>query len=170
MRAPDLPEALRWEVSRSLDLDIGAKMPVSVVELREQARLLEADLTSQVASSDSVGTRAGVAVGFAGVLVGLLVQVKKPDIALHGAVGVGLGAAAVGLVVVFPWRIRVPDSEIVADLYERLPETQATSILSHLRSRAIGRNYFIIDAKRNVLSLSLFILAVAIALAAVAVL
>jgi hypothetical protein len=145
-------------------------MPVSVVELREQARLLEAELAQQIASSDSVDTRAGVAAGFAGVLVGLLVQVKKPDTALDWAVGVALGAAIAALTVVFPWRLRTPDSEIVSDLYERLPEAQATSIVSNLRSSAIGRNYFIIDSKRNLLSLSLVILVLAIVLAAIAVL
>jgi len=145
-------------------------MPVSLVELREQSRLLEADLTRQAASSESLDTRAGVAVGFAGVLVGLLLQVKKPDATLDWAVGVALAAAVTDLTVVFPWRLQVPDSEIVADLYERLPETQATSIVSHMRGSAIGRNYSIIDWKRNLLSLCVVILFVAIVLAAIAVL
>ena len=58
-------------------------MPVSVNELREQARLLEAELSRQETSIDSSETKGGVLL--AGVLVGLLVQVKHPNVALRTA-------------------------------------------------------------------------------------
>jgi len=77
-------EPSKRDVPTPLDWLQGARMPVSLVELREQARLLEADLTRQTASSDSVDTRAGVAVGFAGVLVGLLLQVRSRTLPLIG--------------------------------------------------------------------------------------
>jgi hypothetical protein len=145
-------------------------MPVSVTELREQARLLEVELTRQATSSDSIDTKAGVAVGFAGVLVGLLVQVKQPHVALHVAVGIALTAAVFALGAAFPRRLRLPDPTLVADLYERLPEAEATSIVSQARARAIEQNYFIIESKRVLLALATAILLTAIAFSAIAVL
>jgi hypothetical protein len=145
-------------------------MPVSVVELREQARLLEAELIRQATASDSSDTRAGVAVGFAGVLTGLLVQVKQTNVVLHWAVGTALASAVVALAASFPRRLRLPDSAIVADLYESLPEAQATELLSRARVRAIGQNYAIVESKRGILTLAITILSAAVVLSALAVL
>ena len=145
-------------------------MPASVIELREQARLMEVELTRQATSSDSIDTRAGVAVGFSGVLVGLLVQVKQPHAPLYAAVGIALAAAVVALAAAFPRRLRLPDPALVTDLYERLPETEATSIVSQTRARAIEQNYFIIESKRVLLSLATVILLTSIVFSAIAVL
>lgn len=131
---------------------------------------MEVELTHQASSSDSIDTKAGVAIGFAGVLVGLLVQVKQTNVALHVAVGAALVAAVVALAAAFPRRLRLLDPALVTDVYRYLPETQATSIISQARVRAIGQNYFIIESKRILLSFATVILLVAIAFSAVAVL
>jgi hypothetical protein len=144
-------------------------MPVSITELREQARLLEVELTRQAVLSDSIDTRAGVAIGFAGLLTGLLVQARHPDAALHRAVGVALASAFMGVLAAFPRRARSPDPEIVADLYERLPETDATAILSQARLRAIQTNTTITESKRILLTLAVVILVAAILMSALAV-
>ena len=148
----------------------GSSMAPSIVELREQAKLLEAELARQVASGDASETRAGVVVGFAGLLVGLMIQVKHPNTALHVAVGAALVAAIAALAATIPRRFRLPDPEAMADLYEQLPEAQATSILVRARIRAIGRNYSITESKRILLSLSVTLLVVAIVLSAASIL
>lgn len=144
-------------------------MPVSVNELREQARLLEAELSRQETSIDSSETKGGVLAGLAGVLVGLLVQVKHPNVALRTAEAFALVAALAALAAVFPRRLQMPDAQAVRDFYERLPETEATSMLSNLRLVAIGRNYSIVDSKRALVSAGVVILVVAAVLSAVAV-
>ncbi len=143
-------------------------MPVSVTETREQARLLEAELTRQATVCDSVDTRAGVAIGFAGVLAGLLVAAKHPGAELHAATGAALVAAFVGLLAAFPRRMQSPDPDIVSDLYENLSEAEATAILVKARLRAIQANNFITESKRLLLTLAVLILVVGIFMSALA--
>jgi hypothetical protein len=144
-------------------------MPVSVTELREQARLLEAELSHQAALSDSLDTRAGVAIGFAGVLAGLLVQVKNPDATLRAAVIVALVSAFIGLLAAFPRRFQTPDPSIVTGWYETLPETDATAFLAGTRLRAIQANTFITESKRLLLAAAVVVLVAAVVMAAVGV-
>ena len=144
-------------------------MPVSVTELREQARLLEVELSRQVALSDSVDTRAGIAIGFAGVLTGLLVGAKNPNAMMRHAVIVALVSAFVGLLAAFPRRLQSPDPAVITDLYQHLPESDATQILSGTRLRAVQANNFITESKRLLLALAVVILVVAIVMAALAV-
>ena len=145
-------------------------MPISVIELREQARLLEVELNTQAALSDSIDTRAGVAIGFAGLLAGLLVQVKHPGVDLHVAVCFALIAAVVALLSAFPRRLRSLDAVVVTDIYERMPEIPATETISRARLVAINRNYTIIDLKRVLLSIAVSTLVLTIILSAIAVL
>jgi hypothetical protein len=142
---------------------------VTVIELREEARLLEAELARQSTLSDSLDTRAGVAIGFAGLLAGLLVQVKNPNSTLRGAAVVALVGAFIALAAAFPRRTQYPDPEIVADLYEQLPEEAATEILSKNRLRAIRTNTSITESKRLLLTLAVMVLVVAIVMSALAV-
>ncbi len=139
-------------------------MPVSDAELHEQARLLDEELTRQTALCDSIDTRAGVAIGFAGVLAGLI-AVANRDAMLHRAVILALASAFIGLLAGFPRRTQSPDPEIVADLYERLPEAQATAILSRTRLRAVRANTSITESKRLLLTLSVIVLVVAVVFA-----
>jgi hypothetical protein len=144
-------------------------MPVSVVELREQARLLEAELVRQAVVSDSTDTKAGVAVGFAGLLVGLLVQVKAVNAMLDRAVLVAFIAAGFGVLSAFPRRFQSPDPDIVADLFERLPETNATTLLNNVRLRNINANRSINESKRIFLVIALIVLVVSIVMSGLAV-
>jgi hypothetical protein len=148
------------------------KMPVSVTELREQARLLEVELTRLTALSDSIDTRAGVVIGIAAVLTGLLLQATHPTPRLRDAAIVALASAIAGVLTAFPRRMQSPDPAIVADLYdlyERLPEADATGILSRERLRDIGVNKSIAESKRLLLTLAVVILVVAIVMSALAV-
>jgi hypothetical protein len=140
---------------------------VSLTEIREEARLLDKELTRQGISSDSSDARAGIALGFAGVLAGLLVQVKHPSAPLQVAAVLALGAAIIALAAAFPRQLRNLDLEVVADLYERLPEADATSITSNARLRAIGRNYSITESKRLLLSAAVVVLVVAVGFSAI---
>lgn len=144
-------------------------MPVSVVELREQVRLLEAELVRQAVVSDSTDTKAGVAVGFAGVLVGLLVQVKVANVMLHRAVVVALVAAGFGVLAAFPRRFQSPDPDVAADLLERLPEMEATTLLNGVRLRNINANRSITESKRVLLTITVVVLVVSIVMSALAV-
>lgn len=146
----------------------GGRMSPSVTELREQARLLEVELTRQASLSDSLDTRAGIAIGFAGIVVGLLVGFKHSNETLHYATVVALVAAFVGLLAAFPRRSQSPDPEFVADLYERLPEPEATAILTGARLRAIRNNNSITESKRLLLGGAVAVLVVAIVLSTVA--
>jgi hypothetical protein len=103
-------------------------LPVSVTELREQASLLEIELSRQAALSDSIDTRAGVVIGIAAVLTGLLLQAAHPAARLRDAAIVALASAVAGLMAAFPRRMQSPDPEIVADLYERLPEAARSEL------------------------------------------
>jgi len=147
----------------------GSKMPISVVELREQARLLEAELVRQAVVSDSTDTKAGVVVGFAGLLVGLLVQVKLANAMLHRAVLVAFVAAGLGVLAAFPRRFQSPDPEIVADLFERLPETDATALLNDVRLRNISANRSITESKRALLTITVIVLVASIVMSGLAV-
>ena len=144
-------------------------MPVSVVELREQARLLEAEIIRQSIVSDSTDTKAGVALGFAGLLVGLLVQVKVVNTMLHWAVLVAFVAAGFGVLAAFPRRFQSPDPDVVADLFERLPERDATALLNSVRLRNIGINRSITESKRVLLTITVMVLVASIVLAGLAV-
>jgi hypothetical protein len=144
-------------------------MPVSLVELREQARLLEAELIRQAVVSDSTDTKAGVAVGFAGLLVGLLVQVKVANATLHRAVVVALIAAGLGVLAAFPRRFQSPDPNITSDLFERLPEIEATTILNGVRLRNINANRSITESKRVLLTITVVVLVASIVMSGLAV-
>jgi hypothetical protein len=144
-------------------------MPVSVTELREEARLLEAELTRQAALCDSIDTRAGVAIGIAAVLTGLLLQAAHPNARLRDAAIVALASAVAGVLAAFPWPLQFPDLAIVADLYERLPEADATAILSRERLRDIHANSLLATSKRLLLTLAVMVLVVAIVMSALAV-
>ena len=145
-------------------------MTASVTELREQARLLEVELTRQAAAADSTDTRAGVAVGFAGVLIGLLLQAKHPGTTFHVGVGLALGAAVVGLAATFPRRLRFPDPMVVSDLFTLLAEEEAIEALSRVRIRAIEQNCGMIELKRILLSIAVLMLVAGLVLSAIAVL
>jgi hypothetical protein len=144
-------------------------MPLSVVELREQARLLEEELVRQAIVSDSTDTKAGVAVGFAGLLVGLLVQVKVANAMLDRAVLVAFVAAGFGVLAAFPRRFQSPDPDIVADLFERLPETEATALLNAVRLRNINVNRSITESKRVLLTIAVVTLVGSIVMSGLAV-
>ena len=144
-------------------------MPVSVIELREQARLLEAELVRQAVVSDSTDTKAGVAVGFAGLLVGLLVQVKVANAMLHRAVVVALIAAGFGVLAAFPRRFQSPDPDVAADLLGQLPEMEATTLLNAIRLRSIDANRSITESKRLLLTVTVVVLVASIVLSGLAV-
>jgi hypothetical protein len=144
-------------------------MAVSITEVRERARLLEAELARLVALSDSLDTRAGVAVGFAGVLTGLLVQVRHVNNLLLGGVSAAFLAALIGLGSAFPRRLETPDPRVIARYYELLPEEQATGFACDARLTAIETNADITDLKRLLLALTVIALVVAIILSALAV-
>lgn len=142
-------------------------MAVSLAEIREEARLLDTELARLAMSSDSSDARAGIALGFAGVLAGLLVQIKHPSALLHVAAVLALAAAITALAAAFPRQLRNLDMEVVADLYERFPEADATSITSKARLKAIGRNYPITESKRLLLSAAVVVLVVAVGFSAI---
>jgi hypothetical protein len=147
----------------------GLKLPISVTELREQAKLLDLELTRQATISDSIDTRAGITIGFAGVLTGLLVQVKHQNTLLHSAVAVALLSAFVGLLAAFPRRMTSPDAEIMASYYDQLAEDVATGFVCQARLRAIQDNIRITDMKRILLAAAMLVLVVAIVMSALAV-
>jgi hypothetical protein len=144
-------------------------MPVSVVELREQARLLETELVRQATVSDSTDTKAGVALGFAGLIVGLLVQVKVANPMLHRAVVVALVAAGFGVLAAFPRRFESPDPDVAADLFDRLSEVQATVLLNSVRLRNISANRSITESKRILLTITTVALVASIVMSGLAV-
>jgi hypothetical protein len=144
-------------------------MAVSITEVRERARLLEAELARLVALSDSLDTRAGVAVGFAGILTGLLVQVKHVNNLLLAGVSAAFLAALIGLGSAFPRRLETPDPKVIARYYEVLSEEQATGFVCDARLTAIEASTDITDLKRILLALAMVTLVVAIILSALAV-
>jgi hypothetical protein len=144
-------------------------MAVSITELRERGRLLEAELARLVALSDSLDTRAGVAVGFAGVVTGLLVQLKHVNNLLLGGVSAAFLAALLGLASAFPRRLETPDPRVIARYYEVLPEEQATGFACDTMLLAIETNTGITDLKRLLLTLTVIALVVAIVLSALTV-
>lgn len=144
-------------------------MPLSVVELREQARLLETELVRQATVSDSTDTKAGVALGFAGLIVGLLVQVKVANPMLHRAVVVALVAAGFGVLAAFPRRFQSPDPDVAADLFDRLSEMQATVLLNSVRLRNISANRSITESKRGLLTITMVALVASIVMSGMAV-
>jgi hypothetical protein len=144
-------------------------LPVSITELREKGRLLEAELARIAAVSDSLDTRAGVAIGFAGVLAGLLVQAKSPGAMLRAAAIVALAAAVVGVGAAWPYRLEAPDPQAVARAYDSLAEYDATAIVTQATLRAITFNTGITELKRLLLTLTVVGLVAAIVLAAIGV-
>ena len=164
-----LPGYSGADLSGRATCSAGGKMPVSLVELREQARLLEAELVRQAVVSDSTDTKAGVAVGFAGLLVGLLVQVKVANVTLHRAVVVALVAAGFGVLAAFPRGFQSPDPDITAALFERLPEIEATTLLNGVRLRNINANHSITESKRILLTITVVVLVASIVMSGLAV-
>jgi hypothetical protein len=144
-------------------------MAVSIIEVRERARLLEAELARLVTLSDSLDTRAGVAVGFAGILTGLLVQVKHVNNLLLAGVSAALLAALIGLASAFPRRLETPDPRAIARYYEVRSEEEATGLVSDLSLTSIETITDITDLKRILLSVTVVVLVVAIILSALAV-
>jgi hypothetical protein len=141
----------------------------SITELREQARLLEAELARLVALSDSLDTRAGIAIGFGGVLTGLLVQVKHVSDMLHAAITVAFVATIIGALAAFPSRLKSPDVKVITSFYDRLPEHQAVTFVCGARLTAIEYNTDITNIKRWLLTLAVVVLMAAIVLSALAV-
>ncbi len=142
---------------------------MSVTELREQAQILESELTRLSTLSDSLDTRAGIAIGFAAAIAGLLVQVKNPDRYLKAAVIVALASAVLGVVAAFPRRTVAPDAELMASYYDQLPEHVATKFVCKARSQAVRSNTIKTDLKRGLLALCVVVLVVAVLLAVLAV-
>jgi hypothetical protein len=147
----------------------GRTMAISVTELREKARLLEGEFGRVTAISDSLDTRAGVAIGFAGVLAGLLVQVRSPGTTLRAAAFIALIYAVAGVATAAPRRLAAPDPLIIADLYNKLPEQDATEIASRATLRAIDPNTGIAQRKRLLLIVTVVGLVAAVFLAAIGV-
>jgi ABC-type enterochelin transport system permease subunit len=102
--------------------------------LREQVRILENELARLAALSDSLDTRAGIAIGFAGAVAGLLVQVRHPNQYMKAAIVAAMASATIGVLAAFPRRMKAPDAEVIASYYGRLPEQDATSFTSVVRS------------------------------------
>jgi hypothetical protein len=144
-------------------------MPVSITEIRERGRLLEAELARLVALSDSLDTRAGVAVGFAGIVTGLLVQLKHVDNLLLSALAAAFLAALLGLGAAFPRRLAAPDPHMIDSFYVMLPEDVATGFACDARLRAIATNVVITDLKRFLLAAAVATLVVATVLSALTV-